>query len=584
MTQNPIVKKLKLLINNKEKADVKFLVGKKQEVVYGHKLILSLCSQVWETLFYSKKQFEETVKGKFAQVVVEDLEPIVFKTLLGYAYTNAVTLNDNLVWKVICASDKFGMDDLKDFCQSYLVENLNEENCLQLIDSAFQCSCVISPNLEKDPILNRIFQFFQKKSSKILRENNCLDELDEKTLVFLLNSPHIRFPETELYYRLLERGNFLCNQKEIMPTEKNKHMEISKLLKLLKLELFSMSLLKELKNLNYFDLEQINQAIEENNYKKTNNKKTNGGKRIEKRNGKQQENNNNGLGNKINEEEEKEKEKEKEKETEKEREKGTDKENEKENGNENKKNKKLITDTQERLKSRKSNNIEDLKILILTPNDSTEEHREKVPSDVRKSIQSTGIDNVDFFNLMTGLPTFEDLKQYDALFVFFSDHHLPDTESIGDLLAKYVKDGGGLVLGGFTALLRDQDFCLKGEIIDEGFLPVGNNEEIIGNRVHLGEKCTRNHPVLKNVESYDGGNFSWHVNIKEVTTGSQLIAKYDDNTVFVSSKKKCPSMGTVVVLNMFPISDGITFSGNMFLTDFDGRTLIANALEFVAYD
>ncbi|KAJ3442327.1 btb/poz domain-containing [Anaeramoeba flamelloides] len=578
MTQNPIVQKLKLLINNKEKSDVRFLVGKKQEVVYGHKLILSMCSPVWETLFYSKKQFEETVKGKFAEVVVEDLEPDVFKILLGYAYTNSVSLTDNLVWQVICASDKFGMDELKDFCQTYLVENLNEGNCLQLINSAFQCSFIISPNLEKDPILNRIFQFFQKKSSKILRKNNCLNELDEKTLVFLLNSPHIRFPETELYYRLLERGNFLCNQKEIMPTEKNKHMEISNLLKLLKLELFSMSLLKELKNLNYFDLEQINQAIEENNAE-INNVKTNEGTKIENRIGKQQENNNNDLGNKVNEEEkesENEKEKEKEKENEHEKEKG--------NGNENNKIKKLITNPQEQLKSRKSNNIKDLKILILTPNDSTEEHREKVPSDVKKSIQSTGIDNVDFFNLIKGLPTFEELKKYDAIFVFFSDHHLPDTESIGDLLAKYVKDGGGIVLGGFTALLRDQDFCLKGKIIDEGFLPVVNNEEIIGKRVHLGEKCIENHPVLKNVESYDGGNFSWHVNIKEVTTGSRLIAKYDDNTVFVSSKKKCPSMGTVVVLNMFPISDGITFSGNMFLTDFDGRTLIANALEFVAYD
>ncbi|KAJ6226809.1 btb/poz domain-containing [Anaeramoeba flamelloides] len=572
MTQNPIVQKLKLLINNKEKSDVRFLVGKKQEVVYGHKLILSMCSPVWETLFYSKKQFEETVKGKFAEVVVEDLEPDVFKILLGYAYTNSVSLTDNLVWQVICASDKFGMDELKDFCQTYLVENLNEGNCLQLINSAFQCSFIISPNLEKDPILNRIFQFFQKKSSKILRKNNCLNELDEKTLVFLLNSPHIRFPETELYYRLLERGNFLCNQKEIMPTEKNKHMEISNLLKLLKLELFSMSLLKELKNLNYFDLEQINQAIEENNAE-INNVNSNGGTKIENRIGKQQENNYNDLGNKVNEEE-KESEKEKEKEH----------ENEKGNANENNKIKKLITNPQEQLKSRKSNNIKDLKILILTPNDSTEEHREKVPSDVKKSIQSTGIDNVDFFNLIKGLPTFEELKKYDAIFVFFSDHHLPDTESIGDLLAKYVKDGGGIVLGGFTALLRDQDFCLKGKIIDEGFLPVVNNEEIIGKRVHLGEKCIENHPVLKNVESYDGGNFSWHVNIKEVTTGSRLIAKYDDNTVFVSSKKKCPSMGTVVVLNMFPISDGITFSGNMFLTDFDGRTLIANALEFVAYD
>ncbi|KAJ6227417.1 btb/poz domain-containing [Anaeramoeba flamelloides] len=579
MTTNPIGKKLKLLINNKEKADVKFLVGKKQEVIYGHKLILSLSSQVWETLFYSEKQFEETVKGKFAKVLVEDLEPDVFKILLEYAYTSTATLADKLIWKVIYASDKFGLDDLKDFCQSYLIENLNEENCLQLIDSALKCPFTISPNVEKDPILNRIFQFFQKKSSKILSKGNCFNELDEKTLVFLLNSPHIRFPETELYYRLLERGRFLCNQKEIMPTETNKHKEISKFLKLLKLELFSLSLLKELKNSNYFDPEQIRNVIEKINAKKMYNKNSIGGKTIENGNLKQKENNTQRTNQEFREDK-----KETETEMEMEKENGKEKETEKETGNEKRKNKELITGTQEKLKSRKSNNIEDLKILILTPNDSTEEHREKVPSDLMKTVKSTGITDVDYFNLMNGLPTFEDLKKYDAILVFFTDYHLPDTKAIGDLLAKYAKDGGGIVVGGFTALLNDQDFCLKGKLIDENFVPMENNDEIIGTPVHLGEKCIERHPVLNNVKSYDGGNFSWHINVKEVTTGSQLIAKYDDDTIFVASKKKCPSYGTVVVLNMFPISDGITYSGNFFLTDFDGRTLIANALEFVAYD
>ncbi|KAJ3450022.1 hypothetical protein M0812_06184 [Anaeramoeba flamelloides] len=232
--------------------------------------------------------------------------------------------------------------------------------------------------------------------------------------------------------------------------------------------------------------------------------------------------------------------------------------------------------------------LSDLKILLLT----TEQKPLRI-DDVITSMKWTGIRKVDIFDLKKKVPSLEQLQQYDSLFIWFvSKYTLENSKKLGDIVAEFVEQGGGIVIVTYKGLVSSKNnIGLSGRIITNDFLPVEpgrllrakNDQE----RIALGEILNHEHPLLENVLAFEGGGCSHRIktNFKPGGHKSELIAKLNDNNPFISYKQKDKHSGIVVVLNMNPLSGNTVLHGNgkFWLRSTKGFEIIANSLEFVSF-
>ncbi|KAJ3438509.1 pep-cterm sorting domain-containing protein [Anaeramoeba flamelloides] len=169
-------------------------------------------------------------------------------------------------------------------------------------------------------------------------------------------------------------------------------------------------------------------------------------------------------------------------------------------------------------------------------------------------------------------------KKLDVAFVYSSDSQFYNAEQLGDDLANFVDDGGGLVLCAINCLDSSDDKQLEGRITKPKYLPIGKSYSLTSKYHQLGKIQNPSHPLLWNVKSFYGGRHSFRIKAKKVTKNSAILAYWDDGTIFAAEKTfpKHPSCGKVVVLNLWPPNSDS--DPNCWDADSDGRLLLLNAI------
>ncbi|CAO2163972.1 unnamed protein product [Urochloa humidicola] len=133
------------LFMEEEGADVVFTVG--GEVFPAHKLVLAIRSPVFKAQLLHGQMKEET---KAHYVPVEDMQPVVFKALLNFIYTDALPdfgddVDDGdyreIIKHLLAAADVYAMDRLKLLCASILAKHLHVETVATTFALADQRNC-----------------------------------------------------------------------------------------------------------------------------------------------------------------------------------------------------------------------------------------------------------------------------------------------------------------------------------------------------------------------------------------------------------------------------------------------------------
>ncbi|XP_037057830.1 speckle-type POZ protein-like [Peromyscus leucopus] len=88
-----------------------------------HKAILAARSPVFRAMF--QHDMEESRKNR---VEIPDLEPQVFKAMMGFIYTGKVPDLDSMADALLAAADKYGLERLKVMCEDALCRDLSVEN------------------------------------------------------------------------------------------------------------------------------------------------------------------------------------------------------------------------------------------------------------------------------------------------------------------------------------------------------------------------------------------------------------------------------------------------------------------------
>jgi len=163
------------------------------------------------------------------------------------------------------------------------------------------------------------------------------------------------------------------------------------------------------------------------------------------------------------------------------------------------------------------------------------------------------------------------LRTYQSVLVY-SDFDFNDSTNVGNVLADYIDQGGGVVLSTFV-FANTPGYGIEGRLNAGGYLPFTTaGTDVPGNLTLIKDQPSS--PLLNNVNSFNGGTISYLNSPITTTPGTTLVAHWSNGQPLVGSKDLAP--GRVVGLNFFPPSSD---SGNgLWDSATDGAQLMSDAL------
>ena len=123
-----LIEQLEELFEDMKYADFTFNVG--DHKFQAHKSILASRSKVFASMF------EHPTKEKLSNgVEITDIRPDVFHELLRFIYTGRLTSKtmEKVATKLYFAADKYFLDQLKNECETHLLQHMTSENCMELL-------------------------------------------------------------------------------------------------------------------------------------------------------------------------------------------------------------------------------------------------------------------------------------------------------------------------------------------------------------------------------------------------------------------------------------------------------------------
>uniref|UniRef100_A0A0V0I7V6 Putative ovule protein n=1 Tax=Solanum chacoense TaxID=4108 RepID=A0A0V0I7V6_SOLCH len=124
-----------MLLENMEASDVIFNVA--GEMFHAHKLVLAARSPVFHTEFLCGHE------GDAQEIVVNDMEPEVFKAMLHFIYKDALVeeeleatrtcVSDTLTAKLLSAADRYDLTRLRRLCESHLCKDISINSVAQIL-------------------------------------------------------------------------------------------------------------------------------------------------------------------------------------------------------------------------------------------------------------------------------------------------------------------------------------------------------------------------------------------------------------------------------------------------------------------
>jgi hypothetical protein len=202
-------------------------------------------------------------------------------------------------------------------------------------------------------------------------------------------------------------------------------------------------------------------------------------------------------------------------------------------------------------------------------------------SDIQSKLIATGkFNTVDLYGIDQSTPSITFLRSYDC--VLLETNTLPfNSLALGNLLADYVDEGGGLVtavgsLFNFFGLDASSRFISQNyNLFSLEYVDYANNKSMV--------KLISSHPILRGVSSLFINTVPR--SLPSITSPSTVvIAEWDDGVPLIAYNNNIGTNSAKRVdLNFFPISSDMS-PGLYDPNTTDGAIIIANSLLYVAND
>ncbi|XP_068675832.1 BTB/POZ domain-containing protein 19-like [Montipora foliosa] len=178
------------IIDKKEFSDIKFIVGANRKVVRANKAILMARCEVFKAMLSDQKDnTRQKPDQQDVPLVLADITPEVFMSLLEFLYTNTCTLNNKNVMDVMGCAMEYNLEQLQRICEQYIGETLSVETASEAMQ--------IAVTYGQDELKECCLDFIEENTESVFRTKG-FHELSEEALALLLQSDKLMMDELEI--------------------------------------------------------------------------------------------------------------------------------------------------------------------------------------------------------------------------------------------------------------------------------------------------------------------------------------------------------------------------------------------------
>ena len=132
---------MRKVINDPEHSDIVFVVGEDRERIHAHKIILAARCEVFRAMFADQAKAStsnrtgKSTKDNTMLLVLPEVRPTVFLTVLEHIYANSCKLSQSIVVDVLASAIEYGLDGLVTCCVKY-ISDPNVDTVCEAIQAA----------------------------------------------------------------------------------------------------------------------------------------------------------------------------------------------------------------------------------------------------------------------------------------------------------------------------------------------------------------------------------------------------------------------------------------------------------------
>eukprot|EP00049_Salpingoeca_infusionum_P023171 m.10727 g.10727 ORF g.10727 m.10727 type:complete len:286 (-) comp5610_c0_seq1:418-1275(-) len=189
---------MKTAINDQDFSDIVFIVGDTKEKIHAHRVILSARCEVFKAMFAEQKaQQAKSGKKETPTLVLGDVRPAVFLTVLEFIYTNSCQLSQPFVVDVLASAIEYGLDSLAQCCCDYIKRHLTVDSACVAVQAAIAYG--------QDELKAACLKFIEDNTKAVFQSRHFA-EMAADTFAVILQSDNLQIDEAELFDRVKEWG------------------------------------------------------------------------------------------------------------------------------------------------------------------------------------------------------------------------------------------------------------------------------------------------------------------------------------------------------------------------------------------
>lgn len=238
LTKNTVSERIKHIYRNPLMADVHFTVtdgqgtSSPQVKIPCHKFILAVSSPVFYTMFYGE------LKEPSDYIDLPDCDSEGLLEFLRFIYCDEVELTGSCVIQVLYLAKKYMIPSLADRCRSFLEENINAENVLDLLP--------VLEKMEQIHLNDVCWKVIDTCTAKVLE--SAPDEIleDNNLLLSILKRDTLDVEELTVFQAVNRWAEAICAKRGKTPSGKEKRAIIGEeVMKLIRFPSMPLSLFGE---------------------------------------------------------------------------------------------------------------------------------------------------------------------------------------------------------------------------------------------------------------------------------------------------------------------------------------------------
>ncbi|KAH1002259.1 hypothetical protein HUJ04_008361 [Dendroctonus ponderosae] len=204
---------LQRLSEDTDSADIVFLLGREEERIYAHRIILmARCKS-----FQIAKRVEvcripgctvsPTALGTPTMVRLPQVLSDIFRQFLNYVYTGKIMLQDNSVFEMMALAQELGVDELRNACEDHVTSTLSITSACTFLTTAMDIQDRSAGGKATSGFIERCVTYIGENAAECVRTNSFLS-LTKEALIKLISSDYLCLEEEDVWRAVLNWAKY----------------------------------------------------------------------------------------------------------------------------------------------------------------------------------------------------------------------------------------------------------------------------------------------------------------------------------------------------------------------------------------